>query len=103
MKKIGILMLCLLLGGCLSIFHRTDTDKYDGASATFEGNGRTTTMATSQPAATPTTAPAAIAPCPVIQQVVPNVGEIFILDFGGRKYEAMKKTDGKVYIIEEIR
>jgi hypothetical protein len=82
------------VAGCLSAFHRVDLDQYNGASATYTGNGRTTTMSTSQPAVP--------APTPIIQRE-PNVGQVFILTLRGKSYEAMKKTDGKVYILQEVQ
>ena len=97
MKRIAMfgVLVCLTLGGCVSIFARKDHDRYEGASATFQGNGRTTTMVTSQPATQPAVTP--------IKQSVPGVGEVFRLRVNGKTYNAMQKTDGKVYIIQEVR
>ena len=95
-----LLVLCLAVGGCLSAFHREDVDDYDGASATVQGNGRQTTMATSQPDAQRA---APIPPLIPIRQVDPSVGQVFNLRLNGKVYEAMKKTDGKVYILQEVK
>lgn len=101
MKKMLIvtLLVCLTLSGCLSMFARKDFDQYKGASATWEGNGRTTTMATSQPAIAPVIEPVE----QILRQTEPRIGEIFNLHLGGKVWEAMKKTDGKIYIIQEVR
>jgi hypothetical protein len=96
---IGVLV-CLTLGGCVSWYAREDFDQYKGACATTEGNGRHTTMSTSQPSTAPA-GPVDVEPQPV-HQVEPGVGEVFILRVNGKSYEAMKKTDGKVYIIQEV-
>jgi hypothetical protein len=91
----NILILCALmlaLTGCLSAFHRTDTDGYSWASAGYTGNGRTTSA--SQPDET--------SPIPVIQQE-PSIGQVFLLRLDGKIYEAMKKSDGRVYILKEVR
>lgn len=110
--KLWIIALCgfaLLVGGCITSFHRTDTDWYVGAKSSYTGNGRSTAMTTSQPAtithdgvtSQPTEAP--VIPPRTLKQVEPSVGQVFILKVHGKAYEAMKKTDGRVYIIREIR
>jgi hypothetical protein len=85
----------LVVGGCLSAFHREDVDNYDGACATAQGNGRQTTMSTSRPSTQPSITP--------IHQTEPGIGEVFNLRIKGKTYEAMKKTDGKVYILREVK
>ena len=104
MKRIApiiIVVLCLALGGCVSWYAREDFDQYKGACATNEGNGRQTTMSTSQPSTTPA-GPVDVAPQPV-HQVEPGIGEVFYLHLNGKTYEAMKKTDGKVHVIQEVK
>jgi hypothetical protein len=90
------LLLALALGGCLSAFHREEVDNYIGASASYRGNGRTTTMQQTASAPVPTPAP------PALKQAEPALGRTFILMFNGHKYEAMKKTDGRIYILREV-
>ena len=90
-----ILSACLLfLCGCLSYLHRIDTDQYVGASAAHTGNARDTGMATSQPATQPACAPG--------EQVTPD-GPSFILHYQGKTFEAVRGTDGRIYIIREVR
>ena len=95
-----VAILAVFLGGCLSAFERVDIDQYEGASATWEGNGRTTSMITTSQ---PTGQPVIInSPPERITQKEPAVGVVFTLRIGNRAYEAMKKTDGKIYILREI-
>jgi hypothetical protein len=105
MKRIApiiIAVLCLTLGGCVSWYAREDFDQYKGACATSEGNGRTTNMAASQPVGTPAVGPVDVTPQP-IYQADPSVGDIFNLRVNGKTYDAIRKTDGKVYIIREVK
>jgi hypothetical protein len=91
------ILLSLALGGCLSVLHRTDIDSYEGASGSFTGNGRQTTMTTS--ASAPAVAPA---PEPIVQRA-PDTGKIFLIQVHGKTYRAMKKTDGRIYILSEVK
>ena len=95
------LALAFSIVGCISWYAREDFDQYKGACATTEGNGRHTTMSTSQPSTAPA-GPVDVEPQP-IRQSEPGVGEVFILRVNGKSYEAMKKTDGKVYVIQEVK
>jgi hypothetical protein len=80
-----VVALVWALTGCLSAFHRVDTDKYDGAGASWSSNGRATTASQ-----------------PTVQQE-PEIGNVFVISVHGKNYQAEKKTDGRVYIIQEVR
>jgi CspA family cold shock protein len=91
--SILLVLAVLLLGGCLSALHRADFDKFTAEGGSHTGNGRSTTLSTSQPA--PVAEP--------IRQREPAIGEVIIVVIRGTKYEAVRKTDGRLYIIQEVK
>lgn len=89
------LALCFLGFGCLSAFHRTEVDRFEGASATYQGAGRDTSYSTTQPTSGPAEATTQV------RQREPALGEVFRLHIHGKVFEGMKMTDGKVHILQE--
>lgn len=80
----AIAVALLFVSGCVSWAARVEEDHYAGQVSNYTGNSRDTHYASSQP----------------VKQTIPD-GKVFVLELRGKKYEAIRKTDGKVYIIGE--
>ena len=63
----------------------------------------TATSRPSRDTTQPSKAVPVLTPLRPLRQLEPEVGEIFNLRIKGKVYEAMKKTDGKVYILQEVK
>jgi hypothetical protein len=92
-----LVVLMLPLFGCLSAAHRVDHDVFIGAGGSHDGNGRTTTLSASQPSPHFPDMSA-----PIIQRE-PAVGDVAVVVVRGVRYEVIRKTDGKLYVLREVK